>query len=164
MTTPESPAPQPKDNLTAAGIEAEPTGWSAGGPAASTHPVGHPASPLRVAIIGAGPAGFYVADGLLSQQTITVEVDVVDRLPHPFGLVRSGVAPDHQNIKKITRVFDRVAARPNFRFYGNVAFGEHLTLEDLRAHYHQVVFATGAMADRRLGIPGEHLAGSYSAT
>lgn len=130
---------------------------------APTPTVGREAHPLRVAIIGAGPAGFCVADHLLSQESVTVAVDLFDRLPNPFGLVRAGVVPDHQHIKDLTRIFDRVAAHQNFCFYGNVAFGEHLSLDDLRQHYHQVVFATGAQTDRGPGMPGEDLAGSYSA-
>ncbi|HLT46224.1 MAG TPA: FAD-dependent oxidoreductase [Rubricoccaceae bacterium] len=126
--------------------------------------VGTADHPLRVAIVGAGPAGFYAADALLKQDALVVEVDLLDRLPTPFGLVRSGVAPDHQKIKNVTRVFEKVAEHPRFRFFGNVCYGEHLGLDDLRRHYHQVLFTTGAETDRRLGIPGEDLAGSHSAT
>jgi ferredoxin--NADP+ reductase len=126
--------------------------------------VGVDANPLRVAIIGAGPSGFYVADHLFRQRDIVVELDMFDRLPTPFGLVRAGVAPDHQKIKSVTKVFDRIASRPNFRFYGNVEFGTHVTLEDLRAHYHQICYATGAQTDRHMGIPGEDLQRSHSAT
>ncbi|MDX1420814.1 MAG: FAD-dependent oxidoreductase [Rubricoccaceae bacterium] len=126
--------------------------------------VGTDHQPLRVAIVGAGPAGFYAADALLKQDDFVVEVDLLDRLPTPFGLVRSGVAPDHQKIKNVTRVFEKVADHPRFRFFGNVSFGEHLQLEDLRRHYHQVIFTTGAETDRSLGIPGEDLDGSHSAT
>jgi ferredoxin--NADP+ reductase len=120
--------------------------------------------PLRVAVIGAGPAGFYAAEHLLKQESPVVAVDLFDRLPTPYGLVRFGVAPDHEKIKNVTRVFDKTAAHGRFRFFGNVDLGTHLTLDDLRAHYHQVFFATGAQVDRELGIPGEHLAGSHSAT
>lgn len=123
-----------------------------------------PADPLRVAIVGSGPAGFYAAEHLLKQQTIAVSVDMFDRLPTPFGLVRFGVAPDHQKIKKVTRVFERVASNEAFRFFGNVEFGLHVRLPDLCRHYHQVCFATGAQSDRRLGIPGEDLARSHPAT
>ncbi len=121
-------------------------------------------SPLRVAIVGAGPAGFYAADALLRQDQVEVEVDMFDRLPSPYGLVRFGVAPDHQKIKAVTAAFDKVAAHPRFRFFGGVELGRHLTVDDLRRHYHQVVYATGAQTDRRLGIPGEDLAGSHPAT
>jgi ferredoxin--NADP+ reductase len=120
--------------------------------------------PLRVAIVGSGPAGFYVAEHLLSREDLEVEIDMFERLPTPFGLVRFGVAPDHQKIKSVTRVFDKVAAKPNFRFYGNVDFGAHVTLEDLSRHYHQICFATGAQTDRRMGIPGEDLERSHTAT
>ena len=87
-----------------------------------------------------------------------------DRLPTPFGLVRYGVAPDHLKIKTVTRAYDAIAAHPRFRFFGNVDFGAHLTLADLQRHYHQVLFATGAQSDRRMGIPGEDLEGSHPAT
>ena len=120
------------------------------------------ASPLRIAIVGAGPAGFYAAECLLRNDGVSV--DLYDRLPTPFGLVRSGVAPDHQKIKNVTRVFEKVADHPRFRFFGNVCFGEHLALDDFAAHYHQVLFTTGAQTDRSLGIPGEDLPGSHSAT
>ena len=126
--------------------------------------LGTPSHPLRVAIIGAGPAGFYAAEHLLKQPDLTVEVDLFDKLPTPFGLVRYGVAPDHPKIKNVTRIYERTASRPGFRFFGNVAFGKHLTLDDLRKHYHAVIFTTGAQVDRRLNIPGEDLDGSHSAT
>lgn len=119
---------------------------------------------LRVAVIGAGPAGFYAAEHLLKQPDLRVNVDVFDRLPTPHGLVRAGVAPDHQKIKNVTRVFDKTAARDGFRFFGNVEFGRDITLEDLRQYYHQIYFSTGAQVDRSLGIPGEELARSHSAT
>ncbi|MFW5955232.1 MAG: FAD-dependent oxidoreductase [Rhodothermales bacterium] len=120
--------------------------------------------PLRIAIIGSGPAGFYAADHLFKQKDVSIEIDMFDRLPTPFGLVRGGVAPDHQKIKNVTRVFDRIARRDEFRFYGNVEIGRDLSVDDLLRHYHGVVFATGAQTDRSLGIPGENLAGSHSAT
>ena len=120
--------------------------------------------PLRVAIIGAGPAGFYAADHLLRQDGFVVEVDMFDRLPTPYGLVRYGVAPDHQKIKSVTAAFDKVAAHPRFRFYGLVDFGKDVTVADLRAHYHQIVYTSGAQTDRRMGIPGEDLRRSHPAT
>lgn len=126
--------------------------------------VGTDANPLRVAIIGAGPSGFYVADHLFRQRDFSVAIDMFDRLPTPFGLVRAGVAPDHQKIKSVTKVFDGIALRPQFRFYGNVEFGTHITLADLRKYYHQICYTTGAQSDRRLGIPGEDLQGSHPAT
>ncbi len=130
-------------------------------------PEGTPGSadqPLRVAIIGAGPAGFYAAEHLLKQGDLNIEVDMFDRLPTPFGLVRHGVAPDHPKIKNVTKVFDRTAQNPKFRFFGNVCCGEHLTLADFRNHYHQIVYTVGAQTDRALGIAGEELQGSHSAT
>ncbi len=120
--------------------------------------------PLRVAIIGSGPAAFYAAEHLLKQPDLTVTVDMFDRLPTPFGLVRGGVAPDHQKIKTVTKAFDGIAANPRFRFFGNVEFGLHVTLDDLRQYYHQILYATGAQTDRRMGIPGEDLTGSHPAT
>ena len=127
-------------------------------------PPGTEAQPLRVAIIGAGPSGFYAAEYLLSRPGVVAEVDLFDRLPTPYGLVRYGVAPDHQKIKSVTAAYDKTAANPRFRFFGNVEFGRHVTTEDLAALYHQIVFTTGAQTDRRMGIPGEDLGGSYPAT
>lgn len=120
-------------------------------------------TPLRVAIIGAGPAGFYAAEHL-QKQPLPVQIHLFDRLPTPFGLVRGGVAPDHQKIKSVTRVYDRIASHVDFQFFGNVAFGRDLTLADLQAHYHAVILASGAPTDRPLGIPGEELPGSHTAT
>ena len=120
--------------------------------------------PLRVAIVGAGPAGYYAADHLLRQERLVVEVDVFDRLPSPYGLVRHGVAPDHQKIKAVTAAFDKVAGHPRARFFGAIELGHDLTVDDLRRHYHQIVYATGAQTDRRMGIPGEELRGSHPAT
>lgn len=121
-------------------------------------------NPLRVAIIGSGPAGFYVVERLFKETGLNVEVDMFDELATPFGLVRGGVAPDHQKIKSVIRVYDRNARKPNFRFYGNVRYGRDIHLGDLQAHYHQVCFTTGAQTDRSLGIPGEDLQGSHAAT
>ena len=125
---------------------------------------GTEAQPLRVAIVGAGPAGYYAADHLLRQDSVVVEVDMIDRLPTPYGLVRAGVAPDHQKIKSVTAAFDKVAAHPRFRFYGGVDLGKDITVADLRRHYHQILYSTGAQTDRRMGIPGEDLKGSHPAT
>lgn len=122
------------------------------------------ANPWRVAIFGSGPAGFYAAEELLKQEQPKVAVDLFDRLPTPYGLVRGGVAPDHQKIKTVIKRYERTAGRPRFRFFGNVTFGQNLALSDVLAHYHQVLFATGSETDRRLGIPGEDLPGSYPAT
>ena len=126
--------------------------------------LGTPAHPLRVAIIGSGPSGFYAAEHLQEQDGLEVQIDMYDRLPTPFGLVRGGVAPDHQKIKSVTRVYDKIAAHPEFRFYGNVEMGRDLTHADLTAYYHAIVYAVGARTDRRMGIPREHLPGSHSAT
>jgi ferredoxin--NADP+ reductase len=117
-----------------------------------------------VAIIGSGPAAFYAAEHLLGRDALVVQVDMFERLPTPYGLVRFGVAPDHAKIKNVTRVYEKTAKRPGFRFFGNVEYGTHVSLADLRRHYHQVCFATGAQTDRRMNIPGEDLERSYTAT
>lgn len=121
-------------------------------------------NPLRVAIFGAGPSGFYVAEHLLQQQDLVVDIDLFDRLPTPYGLVRGGVAPDHQKIKSVTKTYEKTALSPRVRFYGGVEFGRDLTLAQCRRLYHQIVFTTGAQTDRQLGIPGEDLIGSHPAT
>ena len=118
---------------------------------------------IRTAIIGAGPSGFYAADALLKRLE-NVSVDLFDRLPTPFGLVRYGVAPDHQKIKSVTRLYERTAQDERFRFLGNVEFGKDITHEDIKQHYDAVIYTVGASSDRSLGIPGEDLAGSTSAT
>jgi len=120
--------------------------------------------PLRVAVIGAGPAGFYTAEHLFRQPGLAVEVDLYDRLPTPYGLVRFGVAPDHQKIKHVTATFDKTATQTGFRFFGHVELGKDVTIDDLRAHYHQIVYTTGAQTDRHMGIPGENLQRSHPAT
>ncbi|MFN2628594.1 MAG: FAD-dependent oxidoreductase, partial [Gaiellaceae bacterium] len=119
--------------------------------------------PLRVAIIGSGPAGFYAAGQLLAAEE-PAEVDMIERLPTPWGLVRLGVAPDHPKIKSVSRAFERIAERPGFRFLGNVEVGRDLHHSDLVRLYDAVIYAVGAQADRRLGIPGEDLPGSCAAT
>ncbi len=121
-------------------------------------------SPIRIAVIGSGPAGFYAAGHLLKDSAGRFDVDMIERLPTPWGLVRSGVAPDHPKIKSVTRVYEKTAAHPRFRYFGNVTFGEHVSREDLLAHYHAIVYATGSPSDRPLGIPGEELPGSHAAT
>jgi len=121
-------------------------------------------NPLRVAIIGSGPSGFYAAEFLQKQKTLSVEIDMFDRLPTPFGLVRGGVAPDHQKIKSVTKIYDRIANKENFRFFGNVEFGKDVTRADLAQHYHALIYAVGAQTDNKLGIPGEDLPGSHAAT
>ena len=127
-------------------------------------PLGSEKRPLRVAVVGAGPSGFYAVDALLRQKDVLVEVDTFDRLPVPYGLVRFGVAPDHQNIKAIIKGYEKIAANPRFRFFGNIQFGRDIHLEDLQAHYDQIIYAVGAETDRKLNIPGEMLSGSYTAT
>jgi ferredoxin/flavodoxin---NADP+ reductase len=119
---------------------------------------------LRVAVVGSGPAGFYAADALLKSDDPRVEVDLIDRLPTPWGLVRLGVAPDHENIKAVSRAFEKTAARPGFRFFGNVDVGSTVSHDDLLNLYDAVVYTVGAQTDRRLGIPGEDLPGSWAAT
>jgi ferredoxin--NADP+ reductase len=126
--------------------------------------IGTEANPLRVAIVGSGPTGFYTAEHLFKQKDRVVEVDLFERLPTPFGLVRGGVAPDHQKIKSVTKAYDRIAANPRFRYYGNVELGTDLTLEDFKRHYHQIVFTVGAQIDRSMDIPGEELKRSHAAT
>jgi ferredoxin--NADP+ reductase len=123
--------------------------------------------PLRVAIVGSGPAGFYAAGALLKSKShpdLCVQVDMYDRLPTPWGLVRGGVAPDHPNIKAVSRVYEKTAAHPEFRFFGNVELGRDLDRADLVGRYHAVIYAVGSQTDRRLGIPGEDLPGSWAAT
>jgi ferredoxin/flavodoxin---NADP+ reductase len=115
----------------------------------------------RAVVVGAGPAGFYTAEQLLAAG---FEVDMLDALPTPFGLVRSGVAPDHPNIKAVTRVYDKTAARDGFRFFGGVRLGDHVSRADLLERYHAVVYAVGTPDDNRLGISGEDLRGSHPAT
>ena len=118
--------------------------------------------PLRVAVVGAGPAGFYAAGHLLDSGR--TGVDLFDRLPTPFGLVRAGVAPDHPKIKSVVRVYEKTAAKEGFRFFGGVELGRDLHRADLLERYHAVIYAIGASTDRKLGIPGEDLPGSEAAT
>jgi ferredoxin--NADP+ reductase len=122
------------------------------------------ASELRVAVVGAGPAGLYVADALIFQKDVPVRVDVFDRLPTPFGLLRYGVAPDHLKMKSLSRALQRTLDDERVRFFGNVTIGTDVTVEELRTGYHAVVYTFGAAADRRLDIAGEDLVGSTSAT
>ena len=125
--------------------------------------------PYRVAVVGSGPAGVYACEALLDWSDSSdpsgrgIVVDLLDRLPVPYGLLRHGVAPDHPRIKGIARTLEGIAADPRIRFLGNVEFGRDLTVEDVRRFYHAVVFSTGALTDRRLGVPGEDLEGSYGA-
>ena len=137
--------------------------------------LGTEANPLRVAIVGSGPAGFYAAEHLLKrnpssdpgregEESPGVVVDMFDRLPTPFGLVRAGVAPDHPKIKSVIRVYEKTAAREGFQFFGNVEIGRDVTVAELEERYHAIISAYGTATDRRLGIPGEDLPGSHPAT
>lgn len=119
-------------------------------------------APIRIAVVGSGPAGFYAAEALLADPNI--QVDVFDALPAPFGLVRYGVAPDHPKIKNIIARYEKTAALPGFAFLGNVTVGRDISVEEMRRFYDAIVFSNGAQTDRRLGIPGEDLPGSYTAT
>ena len=117
----------------------------------------------RVAIVGAGPAGAFAAARLLATNPV-VEIDLFDRLPTPWGLLRAGVAPDHQEIKRLEDTFDRDTLARGCRFLGNVEVGVHISHPELVRHYSAVVYATGAQSDKSLGIPGEDLPGSWAAT
>ncbi|MDF2435563.1 MAG: ferredoxin/flavodoxin---NADP+ reductase [Mucilaginibacter sp.] len=119
---------------------------------------------VRVAIVGSGPAGFYAAGQLLVHREVAIAVDLYDRLATPWGLVRAGVAPDHPKIKSVTRIYEKTAAQPGFRFFGNIEVGRDVSHERLLEHYHAVLYAIGTAGDRRLGIPGEDLPGSHAAT
>src|SRR3954452_17417698 len=116
---------------------------------------------FRVAVVGAGPSGFYATDQLLKAG---FEVDLIELLPTPFGLVRAGVAPDHPKIKSVTRVYEKTAQHPQFRFFGGVELGTHVGRQELLERYHVVLYAVGTSADNRLGIPGEDRPGSHPAT
>src|SRR5271154_192028 len=123
---------------------------------------GNHRGPLTVAVVGSGPAAMYAADELLTQHG--VRVNVFEKLPTPYGLVRAGVAPDHQTTKRVTQLFDRIARRREFRFYLNVEVGKHLSHADLLAHHHAVIYAVGAPNDRRLDVEGMGLPGTGTAT
>ena len=120
---------------------------------------------FKVAIVGAGPAGYFAAQALqnLADENRSFEIDMIERLPTPWGLVRSGVAPDHPKIKTVSKVFEKIANEPNFRLFANVELGKDVSLKDLRDQYDAVVLCTGASRGRNLGIPGEGLANSFSA-
>ena len=124
--------------------------------------IGTTNNPLRVAIVGSGPSGFYAAEALL-QSEHTTEVDILERLPVPYGLVRYGVAPDHPRLKDVADTYATTARDPRFSFVGNVSYGKDFTLKELADCYHAVIFATGAATDRRLGIPGEDIPGCHAA-
>jgi ferredoxin--NADP+ reductase len=119
--------------------------------------------PLRVAIVGSGPSGFYAADALLKSDYM-VHVDMLEKLPVPFGLVRFGVAPDHAKIKNVTRIYEKIAAHESFSFFGNVALGQDLSMDELRTYYDAIIIATGAQTDKKLLISGINLKGSFPAT
>ena len=123
--------------------------------------------PYHVAIVGSGPAGFFAAASLLkaadASDEIDVAVDMLEMLPTPWGLVRSGVAPDHPKIKSISKQFEKTGEDPRFRFFGNVVVGEHVQVAELAGRYHAVIYAVGAQTDRALNIPGEDLPGSIAA-
>ena len=129
-----------------------------------TGELGSSSRPVRVAIIGAGPSGFYAAGALLQQKDAHVTIDIFDRLPTPYGLVRYGVAPDHQKIKSVTRIYERTMKDSRVRYFGNVNLGTDISHADLKAYYDQIIYAVGAQSDRKLDIPGEDLGGSFSAT
>lgn len=120
--------------------------------------------PLRAAVVGSGPSGFYAAEALLRQKDVPVQVDMIERLPTPYGLVRGGVAPDHQKIKSVTVVYEKTAALPAFRFFGNVRVGQGLPPAELARLYDAVIYAVGNESDKKLGVPGEDAAGSHAAT
>jgi len=126
------------------------------------YPLGTANRTLRVAIIGSGPTGFYTADHLF-KSNLSVEVCIFEQWPVPFGLIRFGVAPDKQNTKQVTRLFERIARDQRFRFYGNVHIGRDLTVQELGQYFDALVFTHGAESHRRLNVPGEDLPGSYSA-
>jgi ferredoxin--NADP+ reductase len=125
--------------------------------------LGSEGRPLRVAIVGSGPSAFYAADALFKSEPVA-RVDMFERLPAPFGLVRYGVAPDHAKIKTVIKAYEKTAKNDHYRFFGNVDVGRDIQVEELRTFYDAVVFASGAQTDRHLGIPGEDLPGSYTAT
>ena len=125
--------------------------------------IGTDIHPLRVAIVGSGPSGFYAAEALM-KSGIVVHLDMLERLPNPYGLVRSGVAPDHPKLKQAIQVFDKIAQSSGFNFIGNVTVGRDIMVAELCQTHHAIIFTCGAESDRKLGIPGEDLPGSYTAT
>ncbi len=125
---------------------------------------GSEGNPLRVCVVGSGPSAFYAAEALLKQHEGRIALDMLDRLPTPYGLVRGGVAPDHQKIKSVAKVYEKTAELPGYRFLGNVKVGRDVQVQDLEASYHAIVWAVGCESDNTLGIPGEDLRGVHSAT
>ncbi|MEX2353135.1 MAG: NADP oxidoreductase, partial [Gammaproteobacteria bacterium] len=120
-------------------------------------------TPYKVAVVGSGPSGFYAVEALF-KSGLPLEIDMFERLPIPYGLVRSGVAPDHPKLKQAIQVYAKIAASPGFSFFGNVTVGRDISVETLQSFYHAVIFTCGAESDRKLGIPGEDLPGSHTAT
>ncbi|MFM8352031.1 MAG: FAD/NAD(P)-binding protein, partial [Actinomycetales bacterium] len=120
--------------------------------------------PLRVAVVGSGPSGIYATDALVSQSEVPVTVDVIDRLPVPFGLVRYGVAPDHLSIRSVRDTLNKVLDKPGVRFLGTVEIGANVSMGELQEFFDAVILTYGASRDRRLGIPGEDLDCSVAAT
>ena len=125
--------------------------------------LGSESNPLRIAIVGSGPSGFYATEALIKSD-LKVEIDLIERLPAPYGLVRSGVAPDHPKLKQAIEVYKKIAQNPEFNFVGNVTVGKDIQAQELQENYHAVIYTCGAETDRKLGIPGEDLEGSYTAT
>ena len=125
--------------------------------------LGTEANPLLVAIVGSGPSGFYAAEALIKSD-IKVKVDVLERLPSPFGLVRSGVAPDHQKLKQAIKLYEKIAESPDFNLIANVTVGDDISIDELKESHHAIILTCGAETDRKLGVPGEDLDGSYTAT
>ena len=119
-------------------------------------------TPVRVAVVGSGPAGIYASD-LLVKSDLDVQIDLFEKMPTPFGLIRYGVAPDHPRIKGIVQSLHNVMEKEEIRFLGNIEVGKDITVEEMRDYYDAIIFATGATADKRMGIPGEDLKGNHGA-
>lgn len=124
---------------------------------------GSPDNPLRVAIVGSGPSGFYATEALI-KSGLNVKIDMLERLPAPYGLVRHGVAPDHAKLKQAIQLYDKIAEASEYTYLGNVTVGRDLAVEELKKTHHAIIFACGAESDRKLGVPGENLRGSHTAT
>lgn len=124
---------------------------------------GTPENPLRVAIVGSGPSGFYATEALL-KSALSVKIDMLERLPAPYGLVRYGVAPDHAKLKQAIQLYDKIAGAGEFSYLGNVTVGRDVSVDELKNTHHAIIFTCGAESDRKLGVPGENLSGSYTAT
>jgi len=124
---------------------------------------GTPDNPLHIAIVGSGPSGFYATEALI-KSGINVKINMLERLPAPYGLVRHGVAPDHAKLKQAIQLYDKIAEAREFTYLGNVNVGRDITVDELRKTHHAIIFACGAETDRKLGVPGENLIGSHTAT